>query len=388
MKSNYSKMKKVIVAIDSFKGSLTSIEANLAALEGLQSVLPEVEVCSYPVADGGEGLLDAFCANMPIQQEKFLVHDPLMRPIIAHYGRTMDKKTAFIELASASGLPLLSKGERDPLLTTTYGTGELIRQAIDIGCRNFIIGLGGSATNDAGLGLLQALGYQFLDKNKHELQYGGQILQQVVSVDDSHVLPPLKECRFTVACDVKNPLWGKDGAAFIFAPQKGACGEDVRLLDNGLRSIANIFLHYTGKNIALLPGAGAAGGTGAALSAFLDAELKPGIDLLLDEIHFDQKLKGADLIITGEGTADRQTLMGKVPFGILCRAKAQRIPVILIAGKIIDKEILKDAGFADVISINQPFSSLSDDLLLPETAKQNIRQTMAYIIRNAVWAGS
>ncbi len=386
-------MKKVVIAIDSFKGCLTSPEAEAAAARGVCNVFPECEVICLPVADGGEGMQDALIAASGGARIPVRAHSPLMEVCDTHYGIAGNGQTAFIEMAAISGLPLVPREKRNPMLTTTFGTGELIRDALERGCRRFVIGLGGSATNDAGLGMLQALGFRFLDESGQELGTGhsigacgvpkamcGALLAEVASVDFSSVHPALKDCHFTAACDVRNPFTGADGAAAVFAPQKGADPEMVAELDAGMVKLAEVIRQSTGKDISCLPGAGAAGGMGGGLSAFLNAELQPGIRLLLDALHFGEKIKGAGLVITGEGKADRQTIMGKVPFGILEEAKAQQIPVILLAGAVEDVEILNQAGFRGAFSIT-PSSMSLEQAMEPAIAKQNISRTVEQICR-------
>jgi len=374
-------MKKVVIAIDSFKGCLSSAEAGKAAAGAIRSVFPECEVCCLSVADGGEGMLEVLITATNGQKVHVSAHGPLMEELETYYGISGDGKTAFIEMASISGLPLVPPEKRNPMLTTTYGTGELIRGALERGCRNFIIGIGGSATHDAGLGMLQALGFRFTDNEGKETGTGsGEVLMKVASVDRSLAHPALSSCRFTVACDVQNPFYGPQGAAYIFAPQKGANREMVETLDAGMRSFAETILHATGKDISYQPGSGAAGGMGGSLLAFLNAELKPGIQLMLDALDFNNKIKGADLIITGEGKADKQTLMGKVPSGILERAKQQDIPVVLLAGSVEDTDKLNEAGFQGVFPIIPSPLSL-EKAMKPEAASTNIQRTTEQIFR-------
>lgn len=374
--------KRIVIAIDSFKGCLTSAEAGEAAAEGLRSVSPECDVVCMPVADGGEGILDVLMRTIGGQEILISAHGPLLEPQDTRYGISKDGQTAFIEMASISGLPLVPPEMRNPMLTTTYGTGELIRNALERGCRNFIIGIGGSATNDAGIGMLQALGFRFLDIGGNEVGIGnGEALLQIASIETDAVHPGLSSSRFTIACDVQNPFHGLDGAAYIFAPQKGADEKMVKMLDEGLRNFAGIIYRTTGQDIANYPGAGAAGGMGGSLLAFMNAELKPGIRLMLDTMEFGTKIKGADLIITGEGRADKQTLMGKVPTGILDEAKKQNIPVVLIAGSIGDEEELLRAGFKGVFSINPPLTPL-EKAMQPEYARIRIRRTVEDIYKN------
>ena len=373
-------MHKIILAIDSYKGCLSSLEAEQAVSEGIRQVLPDCQILCFPVADGGEGMLEVL---VQATNGKFLsaqVHDPLMRLHTARYGILGNQETVIIEMAQASGLPLLSPEERNPMYTTTYGTGELILHALQKGYRQFLIGIGGSATNDAGMGMLQALGYRFYDANDRELDTGGMQLLNVARIDTSNVSPLIHEARFTVACDVTNPFYGPTGAACIFAPQKGASASEVLLLDTGLQRFAHLIRSYTGTSVDHLPGAGAAGGMGGCLAAFLKARLKPGIDLILDTLGMNEQLHDTDLIITGEGHSDRQTLMGKVPAGILRRAVSADIPVLLLSGGVEDTDALNEAGFLAVFPTT-PFPIPLEKAMEPEFARSNIRRTVAQICR-------
>jgi glycerate kinase len=337
-------MKKIIVAIDSFKGCLTSTEANQAASEGILSKMPEAKVVQVPVSDGGEGWLEAFYAAMGGSIVEVNVKDPLMRTIVAQY--LVQGDTAVIEIAKASGLTLLKPEERNPMVATSYGTGQLVVDAIRRGCKHIIVGLGGSATSDCGIGMLEA-------------------------IDNADY----KDVRFTIATDVTNPLCGENGAAHIFGPQKGATPEIVEALDARAKHFAETSTKHLGRDCQNMPGAGAAGGLGYAFLQYMNAECRSGIDLLLETIHFDDLLQDADLVITGEGSADRQTLMGKLPFGILQRAKKCGVPVILIAGRIADEQILLNAGFSRVACINPPGIPF-EIAMRPDTAKENIRKTV------------
>ena len=378
-------MSKIIVAIDSFKGCLTSIEANRAAVEGILARMPEAEVLPIPVSDGGEGWLEAFRSPIPTpspvgrgtsptppltcregsptptlpSREGALVEvdvrDPLMRHIIAPYLVMGD--TAVIEMAKASGLTLLNEEERNPMIATSYGTGQLVADAVRQGCRHIIVGLGGSATSDCGIGMLRAIIDNFA---KHG------------SWDDVHELDAV---RFTIATDVTNPLCGENGAAHVFAPQKGATQEKIQLLDARAKRFAEVSARHFGYDCQNEPGAGAAGGLGYAFLQYMNAERRSGIDLLLDTIGFDRLLDDASLVVTGEGASDRQTLMGKVPYGILQRAKAHQVPVALIAGRIEDRQELLHAGFSQVLCINPP-NLPAEEAMKPETAKRNIFDTM------------
>ena len=334
----------IIVAIDSFKGCLTSMEANQAAAEGIRRVLPDAEIVQVPVSDGGEGFLEAFHAAIGGELVEVTVRDPLMRPVKAKY--LLKGETAVIEMAQASGLTLLTNEERNPMVATSYGTGQLVADAVRKGAKHVIVGLGGSATSDAGMGMLQAL---------------------------KENLPP-KDVRFTIASDVKNPLYGENGAAQVFAPQKGATADDVLQLDERARKFAEDSARHFGYDRSQEAGAGAAGGLGYAFLQYLDADCKPGIQLLLETIHFDEMVKDADLIITGEGAADRQTLMGKLPMGILQQSAG--VPVCLIAGRINNQEELLRAGFAQVACIN-PDGITLEEAMRKEVAKRNISDTVS-----------
>lgn len=298
----------------------------------------------------------------------------------ANYGVSPDDQTAFIEMAEACGLPLVVPEKRNPMLTTTYGVGELMVDAVvRRGCKNLLIGLGGSATNDAGAGMLRALGYRLTDGEGHEAWQGGRSLLRLERVETDGVSPLWKEVTVTAACDVRNPLFGQQGAACVFAPQKGADAHMVKLLDEGLRRFADVTFRATGRDISLLPGAGAAGGVGGALAAYLNATLEPGIRLLLRMLDFDARIADADLIITGEGHADRQSLMGKVPAGILEAATRQGVPVALIAGRVSDEEMLRRAGFAAVCCINPQGVSL-EEAMQPTYAASRIAETMSRLL--------
>ncbi|MBK5202913.1 MAG: glycerate kinase [Prolixibacteraceae bacterium] len=370
-------MKKIIVAIDSFKGSISSSEANHAAAKGIKKVFPECEVDEISISDGGEGMLELLMTVTKGKKVKVTAHDPLNRLINTTYGISGDGKTALIEMANISGLTLLKESERTPWITTSYGTGELIAHALNHGCRNFIIGIGGSATNDCGLGMLQALGFNFLDKYGQECGTGGQIMSKVATIDNTHAMPELKKANFTVACDVNNPLYGKTGAAYVYAKQKGADKITIENLDQGLRHIAEITKKQLGKDITI-PGTGAAGGMGAAFIGFLNASLKPGIQLSLDLSCFKQRAKDADIIITGEGQIDKQSIMGKVPEGVLNKTRHLHIPVIVIAGSVLDMELLNKAGFAGIFSIAHSPMSLQDSME-PVTTQSNITNSVTQI---------
>ena len=349
---------RIVVAIDSFKGCLTSKEANQAAAEGIKNVLPDAEVVQIPVSDGGEGFMDAFQAAIGGEIQEKVVRDPLMRPVSAKY--LLNGKQAVIEMAQASGLTLLSKEERNPMVTTSYGTGQLVADAIRKGAEHIIVGLGGSATSDAGMGMLRALIDAFA---KHGLW---------------NDIEELKTIRFTIASDVKNPLCGENGAAHVFAPQKGATPDDVLALDERARKFAEVSAKHFGYDRSEAEGAGAAGGLGYAFLQYLNAECRPGIQLLLETIRFSEIVRDADLVFTGEGSADRQTLMGKLPIGVL--QQSCDVPVCLLAGRISDREQLLQAGFAYVECINPPGISF-EEAMRKEVAIQNIRRSSGCLAR-------
>jgi len=353
IKSASCRPLKVVVAIDSFKGCLSSCEANQAAAEGIRNVWHDAEVIEIPVSDGGEGFIEAFYTAIGGDIQEITVCDPLMRPTLARY--LLRDKEAVIEIAQASGLPLLSKEERNPMVATSYGTGQLVADAVSKGAEHIIVGLGGSATSDAGMGMLQAL----IDTcTKHGVW------------DD---IKQLKHVRFTIASDVKNPLYGENGAAHVFAPQKGATQEMVLALDERARKFAELSAKHFGYDRSHEEGAGAAGGLGYAFMQYMNATCKPGIQLLLDTMNFKEIVSGADLVITGEGSADRQTLMGKLPMGIL--QQSGHVPVYLIAGRISDRKQLLQAGFARVECIN-PKGIALEEAMRKEVAKQNIIKTI------------
>ena len=363
---------KFVVAIDSFKGCLTSAEANQAAAEGIRAVRPDAEVVQVPVSDGGEGFLEAFHAAIGGEFIEVCVCDPLMRPRTARYLLKAD--TAVIEIAQACGLTLLSADERNPLLATSYGVGQLVADAVRRGASHIIVGLGGSATSDAGTGMLRALIDAFAP---HGTWDGLQVLPLSPLLREGGGRGGGKKVSFTIASDVQNPLCGANGAAHVFAPQKGATPEMVVQLDARARRFAEASARHFGYDRSQQPGAGAAGGLGYAFLQYLDATCQPGIRLLLDALHFRDLISDAALIITGEGSADRQTLMGKLPMGILQQAKG--IPVALIAGRISDRKSLSQAGFAHVLSINPPHLPHAVSILT-STARQNIRETMKKLV--------
>jgi glycerate kinase len=345
---------KVVIAPDSYKESLTALEVATEIEAGFRAVFPDAEYIKLPMADGGEGTVAAMVAATGGTLVEMDVTGPLGEPVKACYGLTGDEKTAIIEMAAASGLALVAPGLRNPLVTTTYGTGELIKAALDAGISHLIIGIGGSATNDGGAGMLQALGVMLLDNAGGEIGFGGGALADLERIDISGMDSRLKSCRIEAACDVNNPLTGPKGASVVFGPQKGATPEMVTQLDANLAHYAGLISRDLGMQVDSVPGAGAAGGMGAALLAFLGAQLRPGIEIVLKAVGLEDHVRDADLVITGEGRIDSQTMHGKTPIGVARVAKRYNKPVIGIAGCLAD-----DAGVVHEYGIDAVFSVLS-----------------------------
>ena len=365
-------LKKIVVASDSFKGSLTSLDVAQNVEKAIREVYPLCDVLKVNVADGGEGTMEALQQTLGGVRVSLVVKDPLGREIEATYVILNDGITAVVEMSAASGLPLLKSDERNPLKTSTYGTGQLICDALDRGCRKILVGIGGSATNDAGMGMLQALGFRFLDAQGNQLQPVGENLQFVSSIDSTCRHPDLDKTEFVVACDVKAPLYGRNGAAYVFAPQKGADQKMVEMLDAGLRHFSEVSSAMAGYDCSQMQGTGAAGGLGYAFRQYLDARLERGIEMVLDAIGFDDIISGADLVITGEGRVDSQTLTGKTPFGVAQHAHRQRIPVVVIGGSVeIDVLQVREAGFNDVIQVT-PLDMPLSVAMRPEVAAENV----------------
>jgi len=362
---------KIVIAPDSFKGSLTALEVADAIKEGVKRVVPEAEIDVVPMADGGEGTVQALVDATDGQIITEEVCDPLGNQIKADFGILGDGETAVIEMAAASGLPLVPEDKRNPMFTTTYGTGELIRAALERGCRKLIVGIGGSATVDGGAGMAQALGAKLLDKDGNEVTRGGGGVEHLDRIDISQLDPRIAEATTVVACDVDNPLVGPGGGVEVYGPQKGATDEMVEKLDVYLGRYADIIKRDMGADVKETPGAGAAGGLGAGLMAFLNAELKSGIDIVIDASGLEQHLKDANLVITGEGQIDSQTIYGKTPIGVAKAAKKFHIPVIGIAGGISD-----DAGVVYEHGIDAMMSIISYPMPL-ETAMQNAHNLLA-----------
>ena len=365
---------KVAIAIDSFKGSLGSLEAGNAIVDGIKRVVPEAECEVRALADGGEGTVEALATGLGGELRKVAVTGPAGRMVEATYG--VAGTTAIMEMAQAAGITLVSGEEKNPLRTTTFGVGEMIKDAIAYGCRRFIIGIGGSATNDAGVGMLQALGFRFLDSAGNDVGYGGGSLTNIAEIDRKGILPELGECTFRVACDVTNPLCGEKGASAVYGPQKGATAEMVAELDSALAHFAAIAL-----GDAQFPGSGAAGGLGFAFREFLGAELKSGVEIVLEEVRFEDIVREADLIITGEGRLDSQTIMGKAPIGVARMAKKYGKKVLAFSGCVTS-----DAGIVNDYGIDAFFPILREVVPL-ETALEkgyaaaNLAATTEQVLR-------
>lgn len=372
---------KVVVAIDSLKGSLSSIEAGNTIKSAILSVKPDASVIVKPLADGGEGTTDAFIEGLGGEKTELSVTGPLGAPVNAYYGYLPQTNTAIMEMASAAGITLIPENEKNPLLATTYGVGEMIRHAIGKGCRNFIIGIGGSATNDGGIGMLKALGYSFLDENGQDIGEGGQALSKVMSIDASHICPELSECNFQVACDVNNPLCGSNGATYIYGPQKGVTEEMKEELDRGMAHFAQITERVLNNHFSEAEGAGAAGGLGFALLSYLNARLTPGIELILEAIELEKEVQDADIVITGEGRLDHQTAMGKAPVGVARLAKKYGARVIAFAGSVTkDADACNDAGIDAFFPIVRGVTTL-EEAMKPDNARANMAATVEQVFR-------
>ena len=364
---------KIVIAPDSYKESLSALDVATAIERGFKEIFPDAEYVKLPVADGGEGTVEAMVAATHGRKVQVKVTGPLGEPVAGFYGLSGDEQSAFIEMAAASGLELVPPAKRDPLITTSWGTGELIRHALDAGVKHIIIGLGGSATNDGGAGMVQALGAKLLNAQGKALGQGGGELETLARIDVSELDARLKTCRIEVACDVTNPLTGDQGASAVFGPQKGATGETVARLDHALHHYAKIIQRDLDVDVLTLAGGGAAGGMGAGLYAFCVAELRRGIEIVTDALHLAEHVAGADLVITGEGRIDSQTVHGKVPVGVAKVAKRYNKPVIGIAGSLTaDVGIVHEHGLDAVFSVIYTICSLDDAL---KNAGENVRMT-------------
>lgn len=372
---------KVVIAIDSLKGSLSSMEAGTAIKDGILAAKPDAEVIVKPLADGGEGTTDALIEGMNGERIDLTVTGPMHTPVAAYYGYLKDTNTAVMEMASAAGITLVPDSEKNPLLATSYGVGEMINDAIQRGCRNFIIGIGGSVTNDGGIGMLKALGVRFLDENGEDAGEGGQALAKVARIDVSGMNPLLKECHIQVACDVNNPLCGENGSTYVYGPQKGVTGDMKKTLDEAMAHFARVTSETLENDYMNTPGAGAAGGLGYAFLAYTGAALTPGIELILDAVGLEEELSGADVVVTGEGRLDFQTAMGKAPVGVARLAKKYNAKVIAFAGSVT-----KEATACNKEGIDAFFPILRSVCTLaeamdPVAARNNMTATVEQVFR-------
>ncbi|HGA1041169.1 TPA: glycerate kinase [Streptococcus agalactiae] len=372
---------KVVVAIDSLKGSLSSLEAGNAIKESINEVISGADVEVHPLADGGEGTVEALTLGMGGTIETIPVKGPLGEKVHASYGIILQRQLAIIEMAAAAGITLIATEERNPLHTTTYGVGEMIKDAISKGCRHFIIGIGGSATNDGGAGMLQALGYALLDKDNQEISLGAQGLADLKSISTDKVIEELKECDFKIACDVTNPLCGAQGCSSIFGPQKGADEDMITKMDTWLSNYATLATSVSEKADATIEGTGAAGGLGFAFLAFTNATLEPGIDIILSEINIEKAISEADLVVTGEGRLDGQTVMGKAPIGVAKLAKKYGKKVVAFSGSVTEDAILcNQHGIDAFFPIVRRLISL-DEAMSKEVAYKNMKETATQVFR-------
>ncbi len=372
---------KVVIAIDSFKGSISSIEAGMAAKDGVLKAKPDTEVIVKPLADGGEGTVDALIEGLDGEQIDITVTGPMGAAVSCYYGLLRKTNTAVIEMASAAGITLVPCEKKNPLLATTYGVGEIIRDAMERSCRDFIIGIGGSATNDGGIGMLKALGYNFSDESGKDVGEGGQALAKIASIDTQNRHPLISECKFRIACDVNNPLCGENGATYIYGPQKGVTDDLKKELDAGMANFAKITAASLGKDNSNTPGTGAAGGLGFAFLSYIGAELIPGIELILDAVDLDNDLKDADVVITGEGRLDHQTAMGKAPVGVAHLAKKYEAKVVAFAGAVTEgAAACNDAGIDAYFPIVRGVTTL-EDAMKKENAQKNMTETAEQVFR-------
>ncbi len=372
---------KVVTAIDSFKGSMTSIEAGFAVAEGFRRADPTVSVEVRPLADGGEGTVEALVAGMNGEKIETLVTGPLGAPVQCEYGIIKDSMTAVIEMSGAAGITLVPKSELNPLEATTYGVGEVIKDAIEKGCRRFIVGIGGSATNDGGVGMLQALGYGFLDKNGKQISYGAKGLKELETITDDHVIPELADCEFMVACDVTNPLCGTEGCSAVYGPQKGATPSMIMDMDKWLSYYAAMSREKYPKADPKYPGTGAAGGMGFAFLTYTNAKLQSGIRIVLEETGLEEYIKEADLVVTGEGMLDFQTAMGKAPVGVAKLAKKYGKTVIAFAGGVTeDATECNRNGIDAFFPIMRGITTL-EEAMDNSNAKNNLAATAEQVMR-------
>lgn len=372
---------RAVIAIDSLKGSLSSIEAGQAIAEGIRKADAKADVVIRPLADGGEGTVEALVCGMNGTLQHVKVTGPLGESVVCEYGIIAETKTAVIEMSGAAGITLVPDAKKNPLYTTTYGVGEVIRDAIEKGCRRFIVGVGGSATNDGGIGMLQALGYGFLNKDGQQVPFGAIGLKELETITDTYVLPELAECEFKIACDVTNPLCGENGCSAVYGPQKGANPSMIMEMDKWLRYYAALAREKFPKANPNESGTGAAGGLGFAFLTFTNAVLEPGIKIVLEETKLESYVKGADVVVTGEGRLDFQTAMGKAPVGVAGLAKKFDIPVLAFAGSVTkDATECNKNGIDAFFPILRGISTL-EEAMKPENAKQNLTDTAEQAFR-------
>lgn len=372
---------KIAVAMDSFKGSISSMIAGRAVETGIRRVFPKAQICVRPLADGGEGTIEALIQGIGGNVFCCEVTGPLGGKVACKYGILKDGITAVIETAQAAGLTLVPENKRNPLLTTTYGVGEVIEHAIKNGCRRFIVGIGGSATNDGGVGMLQALGFSMLDREGKQVGFGAGGLENIFKVSDENKLPELKECTFLIACDVTNPLYGAEGASAVYGPQKGATAEMVQRMDSGLKQFAEVAKEVFPEADAAYPGTGAAGGLGFAFRTFLNGVLESGVKIILEETNLVECIQDADYVITGEGRLDGQTVQGKAPIGVAALAKKYGKPVIAFCGSLgEDAEVCNAAGIDAFFSIVEATVSL-EEAMKEENAIKNMADSVEQIFR-------
>ena len=372
---------KVVVAIDSLKGSLSSLEAGEAIKSGVLKAMPEAEVCVRPLADGGEGTVEALALGMGGKLVTARVTGPLGEPVDCIYGILEESNTAIIEMSGAAGITLVPDSKRNPLHTTTYGVGEVIKDAISKGCRHFIVGIGGSATNDGGIGMLQALGYGMLDKEGNQVPFGAKGLKELETITDDAVIPELKECSFRIACDVTNALCGEFGCSAVFGPQKGADSTMIAQMDEWLKGYAKLTSEKYEKADAKYPGTGAAGGMGFAFLAYTNAVLESGIKIILEETSLENYVKEADIVVTGEGRLDGQTAFGKAPIGVARIAKKYNKTVLAFAGAVTEDAIVcNEHGIDAFFPILRRIQSLQE-AMEPSIARENMVTTVEQVFR-------
>ena len=372
---------KVVVAIDSLKGSLSSLEAGEAIKSGVLNAIPDAEVCVRPLADGGEGTVEALALGMGGELKTVEVIGPLGEKVNCLYGILEESKTAILEMSGAAGITLVADEMRNPLHTTTYGVGEVIKDAIANGCRHFIVGIGGSATNDGGIGMLQALGFGMLDKDGNQVPFGAKGIKEIVTITDDQVIPELKECSFRIACDVTNPLCGERGCSAVYGPQKGATPEMVKEMDAWLSDYAKLVAAKYEKADAEYPGTGAAGGMGFAFLAYTNAVLESGIKIILEETKLEDYVKDADIVVTGEGRLDGQTAFGKAPIGVAKIAKKFDKTVLAFAGAVTkDAVVCNEHGIDAFFPILRRIQTLQE-AMTPEIARDNMVTTVEQVFR-------